>query len=83
MSSNIAERKETILRMLAEDQSISVSALSKQLGVTVVTTRSDLATLEAEGYLVRTHRRIPTRHPKIMERIQKNRDAKNIIAAHQ
>ena len=72
MSSNIAERKETILRMLAEDQSISVSALSKQLGVTVVTTRSDVATLEAEGYLVRTHGgAIPTRHPKIMERIQK------------
>ena len=83
MSSNIAERKERILRILAEDRSISVSALSKQLGVTVVTTRSDLATLEAEGYLVRTHGgAIPTRHPKIMERIQKNRDAKNVIAAH-
>jgi DeoR family galactitol utilization operon repressor len=83
MSSNIAERKEMILRILAQDQSISVSALSKQLGVTVVTTRSDLATLEAEGFLVRTHGgAIPTRHPKIMERIQKNRDAKNVIAAH-
>ena len=53
MSSNIAERKETILRMLAEDQSISVSALSKQLGVTVVTTRSDLATLEASLLLIK------------------------------
>ena len=82
MSSNITERKKTILQILTEDQSASVSDLSRRLGVTVVTTRSDLASLEAEGFLVRTHGgAIPSRHPKIMERINTNRELKNSIAS--
>ena len=82
MSSNITQRKKTILQILTEDQNVSVSNLSKRLGVTVVTTRSDLASLEAEGFLVRTHGgAIPSRHPKIMERINANRDLKNSIAS--
>ena len=82
MSSNITERKKTILQILTEDQSASVSDLSKRLGVTVVTTRSDLASLEAEGFLVRTHGgAIPSRHPKIMERINANKELKNSIAS--
>ncbi|MFL2859430.1 MAG: DeoR/GlpR family DNA-binding transcription regulator [Pontiellaceae bacterium] len=82
MSLKIAERKESILQMLTEDQNVSVSELSKKLGVTVVTTRSDLASLEAEGFLVRTHGgAIPSRHPKIMERINANRELKNSIAS--
>lgn len=82
MSSNITERKKTILQILTEDQNASVSDLSKRLGVTVVTTRSDLASLEAEGFLVRTHGgAIPSRHPKIMERINTNRELKNSIAS--
>lgn len=81
MSLNISERKKTILQMLTEDQTISVTQISKKLGVTVVTTRSDLASLEADGFLVRTHGgAIPSRHPKIMEKILKNRDIKNAIA---
>ena len=82
MSLKIAERKESILQMLTEDQNVSVSEISKKLGVTVVTTRSDLASLEAEGFLVRTHGgAIPSRHPKIMERINANRELKNSIAS--
>ena len=41
--------------MLMDDNSVSVTNISKKLGVTVVTARSDLATLESEGFLVRTH----------------------------
>ena len=55
MQLSITERKEKILQMLMDDNSVSVNNISEKLGVTVVTARSDLATLESEGFLVRTH----------------------------
>jgi DeoR family galactitol utilization operon repressor len=81
MSSSFSERKSVILDLLMETSSVSVSDLAKKLNVTVVTARSDLATLEAEGLLVRTHGgAIPAQHPKMMERLQAEKGIKATIA---
>jgi DeoR family galactitol utilization operon repressor len=81
MSSSFAERKSIILDLLMEAGGVSVSELAKRLNVTVVTARADLAVLEEEGLLVRTHGgAMPARHPKIMERSQANKEIKGAIA---
>lgn len=81
MSSSFAERKSIILEMLMEESSVSVSDLAKRLNVTVVTARADLAALEEEGLLVRTHGgAVPAQHPKIMERMQAQKRGKSSIA---
>lgn len=81
MSSSVAERKSVILDLLMEENSVSVSELSRRLGVTAVTARADLASLEEEGLLVRTHGgAVPAQHPKIMERMQAEKGVKGAIA---
>lgn len=49
------EREAIILGQLARDGSLSVASLSKQLGVSDVTIRTDLRNLEDRGLLARTH----------------------------
>lgn len=81
MSSSFIERKKVILEILMEESSVSVSDLAKRLSVTVVTARADLAALEEEGLLVRTHGgAVPSQHPKMMERIQAEKGVKGVIA---
>jgi DeoR family galactitol utilization operon repressor len=81
MSSSFAERKPVILDLLMEESSVNVSELAKRLNVTVVTARADLAALEEEGLLVRTHGgAVPARHTKIMERMQAEKGVKGAIA---
>jgi DeoR family transcriptional regulator, galactitol utilization operon repressor len=81
MSSSFAERKSVILDLLMEESSVSVSELAKRLNVTVVTARADLAALEEEGLLVRTHGgAVPAQHPKMMERMQAEKGIKGAIA---
>ena len=81
MSKTFTERRRVILEALAEDSSVSVSAIAKRLNVTVVTARADLAALEEEGLLVRTHGgAVPAQHPKMMERIQAAKGVKGTIA---
>jgi DeoR family transcriptional regulator, galactitol utilization operon repressor len=67
--------------MLAEDSSVSVSDLAKHLGVSMVTARTDLASLEEEGVLVRTHGgAMPAFHPQILARMRQDKDRKAAIA---
>lgn len=81
MASVLSERKSRILDLLAENGSISVSDLAKQFGVTMVTARADLASLEEEGYIVRTHGgAMPAYHPNILERIRSKKELKASIA---
>ena len=81
MQPNIVNRKEKILQMLTDQNSVSVTKISEKLGVTVVTARSDLAALESEGLLIRTHGgAVPSRHPKLMKRMQTKREEKSSIA---
>lgn len=51
----LRERLEQILALLQERQRVSVADLSERFGVSAVTIRHDLATLEERGLLVRTH----------------------------
>ena len=48
-------REAYILDRLAKDGSLSVAALSRDLGVSEVTIRTSLKQLEARGLLARTH----------------------------
>lgn len=81
VSSSFAERKSVILDLLMEENSVSVSELAKRLNVTVVTARADLAVLEDEGLLVRTHGgAVPAQRPKILERMQSEKGIKAEIA---
>jgi DeoR family galactitol utilization operon repressor len=81
MNGTFSERREVILGVLAEDSSVSVSDLAKRLGVTVVTARADLAALEEEGVLVRTHGgALPAFHPKIFARSREEKESKAAIA---
>jgi len=64
-----------------EDNRVSVSDISRLLDVTPVTARADLAALEKEGLLVRTHGgATPAYHPKLFERMQSGRQFKEKIA---
>ncbi len=49
------ERHEIILKKLLQTGYVSVSELGDDLGVSAVTVRNDLDTLEGEGHLLRTH----------------------------
>jgi len=81
MSKTFVERRRVILEVLAEDSSVSVSNIAKRLGVTVVTARADLASLEEEGLLVRTHGgAVPARHPMVLERMQNGKELKGAVA---
>jgi DeoR family galactitol utilization operon repressor len=81
MTSNFVERRSIILDLLMSENTVSVSELAKRLDVTVVTARSDLAALEEEGLLLRTHGgAVPARHPKIMKRMQSGKSTKAAIA---
>lgn len=69
MNADLTEREKNILNLLAEQGSVSVSALSQQLCVSEVTIRSDLKNLEECGYLNRSHGgATPTIHPGIFAR---------------
>jgi DeoR family galactitol utilization operon repressor len=77
----LIDRQRSILRMLTESGSLSVSSLSKELGVSEVTIRSDLNELEERGYLSRSrggaHLAL---HQSIVERQQLRIEEKNRIA---
>ena len=81
MAGTFAERKEVILETLAEDNSVGVSDLAKRLKISVVTARADLATLEEEGLVIRTHGgAMPAFHPQILVRMRRDKDQKVSIA---
>jgi DeoR family galactitol utilization operon repressor len=52
---SLCEREKKILELLTEDSAVSVSKLSKTLGVSTVTVRSQLNSLVEKGLIVRTH----------------------------
>jgi len=75
------ERERIILTQLSERGSLSVSLLSRELGVSEVTVRSDLKELEERGYLIRSRGgAYPALHQNIIERQQQNIEVKNRIA---
>jgi DeoR family galactitol utilization operon repressor len=65
----IVGRKKEVLRILTENTGATVSDLSEQLSVSVVTIRNDLESLADSGYIIRTRGGgVPAFHPSILER---------------
>jgi DeoR family galactitol utilization operon repressor len=78
---NLSGREKQILQHLTEDPSISVQELSKHLGVSVVTIRTDLKNLAARGVVTRTHGgALPAFHKNILDRQAVRGEEKNRIA---
>lgn len=79
-----SERRGLILSMLRDHGSVSVSDVRARCGVSAVTIRNDLAYLEDEGRLKRTHGgAVPASEyivPVVSKRIHKNVRAKQAIA---
>jgi DeoR family transcriptional regulator, galactitol utilization operon repressor len=81
VTSSFSDRKKAILDRLSEDSRVSVATLAQTLGVSVVTVRTDLAALEEEGFILRTHGgAMPAFHPHILERMRQGKDRKAAIA---
>lgn len=79
--SSVAERKKKIIDLLAEDNTISVTDLSKITGVSTVTIRNDLNSLQEEGVIVRTHGgAAPAFHKDILTSQRTNTEQKMRIA---
>jgi DeoR family transcriptional regulator, galactitol utilization operon repressor len=77
----LMDRERTILKLLSERGGLSVSLLSRELGVSEVTIRSDLKELEGKGYLSRSRGgAYPALHQSIIERQQQRLEEKNRIA---
>lgn len=68
MSNSIAKRHQLILNQLKEQGFVNVVDLSQALGVSVVTIRKDLKTLESRNLLHRTHGSASLTDPYITER---------------
>ncbi len=52
---DLAERREKIIEMLSSSSYVTVEEFVRCMGVSAVTIRSDLSSLEKEGVLIRTH----------------------------
>ncbi len=77
----LMERERSILKVLSERGSLSITPLSRELGVSEVTLRSDLKELEGKGYLVRSRGgAYPAIHQSIVDRQQLNIEEKGRIA---
>ncbi|MCA0252747.1 MAG: DeoR/GlpR family DNA-binding transcription regulator [Actinobacteria bacterium] len=75
-------REAYILNRLARDGSLSVAALSRDLGVSEVTIRSNLRELEGRGLLLRTHGGAQaSTFQSVLERQRNRLDEKGRIAA--
>lgn len=64
-----AKREDVILEILRDGGDVTVSALSETLGVSVVTIRADLKSLEERGLILRTRGgAIPAFHPEMLDK---------------
>ncbi len=76
-----SNREQEILSQIVTEGEIAVSALSDLLGVSAVTIRSDLRSLEAKGMIIRSHgTAMAAYHPYFLEKQNSNTEYKNKIA---
>lgn len=81
MLNDRTERERYILDLLAQDGSLSVTALSRDLGVSEVTIRANLKNLEKQGLLSRTWGGAkPTSMLNVLDRVKVNEVEKDRIA---
>lgn len=82
MTATVTIREKEIIRFLSEDERVSVAELSRRLGVSEVTIRTNLGQLEAKGLIVR-HKRggaVPAFHQHILARQKSMVEEKERIA---
>ena len=78
---SLNDREKEIMRLIMEDNGITVSEISKAMGLSVVAVRSHLDKLEKKGILIRNHGgAILAFHPEIMARQENRLEEKNRIA---
>ena len=80
-------RSAYIKERLLESRTVSIGTLVASMNVTEMTVRRDLAKLEEEGYLIRTHggaRRLAPQHQEFCQshRLLENRAVKEVIGAY-
>ena len=81
VSRNVSEREKQVLDLVIESPELSVSDMSRRLGVSAVTVRSTLNSLAEKGLIVRTWGgAMPAFHPTIVERQRASVGEKNRIA---
>jgi DeoR family galactitol utilization operon repressor len=81
MTIELNKRERIILDRLSEKGSVAVQGLARDLGLSEVTIRADLRTLEGKGWLNRTRGgAAPAMHRDILERQKKFQEEKNAIA---
>lgn len=77
----LSPREDKIIELLSGDDENSVSRLADVLGVSQVTVRSDLKSLEAKGLVVRVHgSALSACHPSMTDRQASNLQQKEAIA---
>lgn len=77
----LSPREERIIELLCEDDGSSVSRIAEILGVSQVTVRSDLRSMEAKGLVVRVRgRALSACHPSMKDRQARNLPQKEAIA---
>lgn len=81
MRFDVSERERAIIELLADHSFLAVSDLAASLGVSEVTIRGDLSTLEERGFLMRTHGGAsPSIHRNILEHQKLHLEEKRRIA---
>ncbi len=77
----LSNREQEILSLIVKEGEMAVSALSDRLGVSAVTIRSDLRSLESKGMIVRSHgAAMAAYNPYFLEKQNSNAEYKNKIA---
>ncbi|MBN2859006.1 MAG: DeoR/GlpR transcriptional regulator [Sphaerochaetaceae bacterium] len=77
----MSQREQEILSLVISEGEIAVSVLSDRLGVSAVTIRSDLRSLEAKGMIIRSHgSAMAAYNPYFLEKQNSNTEYKNRIA---
>ncbi|MDR2743076.1 MAG: DeoR/GlpR family DNA-binding transcription regulator [Treponema sp.] len=81
MTSELSDRERLILDRLSEQGSVAVQDLARNLGLSEVTIRTSLRTLEEKGWLNRTRGGAAAAlHRDILDRQKKFQEEKNLIA---
>ena len=83
MLQKLSARETQVLEILMDDQTTSVTAMGRRIGVSAVTVRSTLNSLAEKGVIVRTWGGAsPAFHPGILERHRTRHESKLRIAKH-
>ncbi len=77
----LTAREQELLELLAEDPNFTVAYAAEKFGVSHVTVRNTLRSLEEKGFAIRSHGgAFPAIHPNILHRKRANAETKDLLA---